>query len=328
MNQQNPKIVVVTPAKNEAWILDRFLLVTSQVADYIIIADQNSTDESIEICKKHPKVTLIANNAQDFNEAERQLLLIQAARDLVSEPKIILALDADEILAANAPQTPGWQTMLKAEPGTILLIEKVSICGDTNQCIRYYPFPLGYVDDGAKHQPSKIHSVRVPTPEYASKLILHDIKILHYLLMRPEAQTSKVRFYSMVENTLSKGNPLSRRITYNPRRDYAQEGVLEPCNPAWFKDWEVMGIDMRTIATSHYYWYDFAVLNYFQKYGCHRFWLEDIWQFDWEAFRQYSISIGASNLPSQKISKPPIMLRLVLRLLTLIYGLLRSQFRT
>ncbi|WP_260675883.1 MULTISPECIES: hypothetical protein [Nostocales] len=33
------KIVVMTPVKNEAWIVDRFLSVTSQFADYIIIAE-------------------------------------------------------------------------------------------------------------------------------------------------------------------------------------------------------------------------------------------------------------------------------------------------
>jgi len=34
------RIVVVTPVRNEAWILERFLSVTSRFADHIIIADQ------------------------------------------------------------------------------------------------------------------------------------------------------------------------------------------------------------------------------------------------------------------------------------------------
>ena len=47
MMKDLPKIIVVTPIKNEDWILDRFLSVTSQFADLIIIADQNSTDKSM-----------------------------------------------------------------------------------------------------------------------------------------------------------------------------------------------------------------------------------------------------------------------------------------
>jgi glycosyltransferase involved in cell wall biosynthesis len=107
-----PKIVVVTPVKNEAWILDRFLSVTSQFADQIVVADQESTDKSVAICRKYPKVTVIQNNSSEFNEADRQKLLINKARELVPEHKIILALDADEILAANALKTTSWQEML------------------------------------------------------------------------------------------------------------------------------------------------------------------------------------------------------------------------
>src|SRR4051812_20136261 len=116
MANQIPKIVVITPVKNEAWILNRFLQVTSQFADRIIIADQNSTDESVSICQRYLKVTLVRNEFDEYDEASRQRLLIQMARELVPEPKILLALDADEILAANATTTSGWQDMLKAAP--------------------------------------------------------------------------------------------------------------------------------------------------------------------------------------------------------------------
>jgi glycosyltransferase involved in cell wall biosynthesis len=47
-----PTIICLTPVKNEAWLLDRFLQATSLWADFIIIADQMSTDGSQEIAKK------------------------------------------------------------------------------------------------------------------------------------------------------------------------------------------------------------------------------------------------------------------------------------
>src|SRR3989449_6927486 len=88
------RVVVVTPVRNEAWILERFLSVTSRFADHIIIADQRSTDDSRAICGRYPKVRVIDNPTDEFNERERQLLLLRHARTIVPPPRVILALDA------------------------------------------------------------------------------------------------------------------------------------------------------------------------------------------------------------------------------------------
>jgi glycosyltransferase involved in cell wall biosynthesis len=312
MHSQTPKIVVVTPVKNEAWILDRFLSVTSQFADYIIIADQNSTDGSQAICKQYSKVILIENKSEKFNEAERQLLLIKTARELILEHKIILALDADEILAANAIKTQSWQKMLQAQPGTVLFFEKPDIFITTHQCIRTGILtPLGYVDDGAEHQPQSIHSVRIPMPEYATRLHIHDIKIMHYALTRLDAHASKIRMYSVIENVLGVGNTIGRRSRYTSKQDYLKLGNVEIAPNEWFTSWEEQGIDMHTILKQKYYSYDFEVLHYFHKYGLHRFWMEDIWKFDWEACRQYAKSQGMLDIPDYKIPKQSKLLNLI-----------------
>src|SRR3989454_11615746 len=113
------RIVVVTPVRNEAWILERFLSVTSRFADHIIVADQRSSDDSRAICSRYPKVTVIDNPTDEFNERDRQLLLLRQARALVPPPRGILALEADEILPANAPDTPSWRAILAPPPRTI-----------------------------------------------------------------------------------------------------------------------------------------------------------------------------------------------------------------
>ncbi|WP_041555505.1 glycosyltransferase family 2 protein [Nostoc sp. PCC 7524] len=305
MNNSVPKIVVITPVKNEAWILERFLSVTSQFADYIIIADQNSTDGSQAICKKYPKVILVENKSEKFNEADRQLLLIKTARELILEPKILIALDADEILAANAIKTQSWQTMLQAKPGTVIYFEKPDLFETTHQCIRTGILtPLAYVDDGAAHQPQAIHSVRIPTPEYATRLHCHDIKVLHYGITRLDAHAAKMRLYGVIENVLGVGHPLGRRYRYNSRPDYLGLGKLEAAPDEWFRGWEEQGIDMHTIIKHKYYAYDFEVLRYFQKYGMRRFLMEDIWKFDWEACRQYAKSQQLESIPDYPISQP------------------------
>src|SRR5271156_6551480 len=112
MNTPRLSVVVLTPVRNEAWILPRFLEVTGRIADRIIILDQNSTDGSIELCRAHPKVELLQNPSRKYDEAERQRILIEAARRLVPMPRILLALDADEIIAADAPETDDWKRAL------------------------------------------------------------------------------------------------------------------------------------------------------------------------------------------------------------------------
>ena len=75
------KVIVLTPVRNEAWILHPFLQVTSLYADHIIVLDQFSDDGSQEICKQYPKVTLLHADSEEYDEAKRQITLIDKARE-------------------------------------------------------------------------------------------------------------------------------------------------------------------------------------------------------------------------------------------------------
>ncbi|MBQ5533121.1 MAG: glycosyltransferase family 2 protein, partial [Bacteroidales bacterium] len=68
MNTENhPLIIVMTPVRNEAWVLRAFLETTSLWADYIVVADQLSDDGSRELLSRYPKVVLIDNATPEFN---------------------------------------------------------------------------------------------------------------------------------------------------------------------------------------------------------------------------------------------------------------------
>ncbi|TDH24635.1 glycosyltransferase family 2 protein [Segetibacter sp. 3557_3] len=314
------KIIVLTPVKNEAWILDRFLQVCSRFADHILIADQKSTDGSIELYSKYSKVTLLINNDPDYDEATRQMLLITTARQQFGIGNILLAIDADELLAANAIYTSDWERMLRAQPGTILYFEKPTLYKSTNNVIRYDGggWPLGYVDDGAIHTPAEIHSTRIPTPNYATKLYLDEIKFIHYALVRLDAQASKQRMYSMVENIKGTKSLRLRIKAYNSSLDFTNEGDRhETPNTSWFIGWEKEGIDMHTIPTSAYYWYDYEGLKLFRKYGVKRFALDDIWNFDWEGLRLAAIKENYPFTPEAPIKNPrPLTRKLIAFILT------------
>jgi hypothetical protein len=322
---QRPQLVVLTPVRNEAWILPRFLEVTSQVADRIIVLDQNSTDGSVELCRQFPKVLLLRNNSAKYDEAERQQILIEAARREVPGPRILLALDADEIIAADARETNDWQKMFGAEPGTVLFIEKPTFLGGFDRVIRYPGgFPLGVVDSGAPHNPKLIHSVRVPVPADAPQIKLDQVKVLHYALLRPAAQAAKNRMYAAIENIAATRHLLARRRMYCDGKDYTADGPVEPTKAQWLAGWELAGIDMRTIADNPPFWQDFELLRFFSQYGTRRFWLDDIWTPRWESYREEARRCGCLDIPSNNIAAPPEILRWVMRLLDAGYGALRN----
>ena len=173
-----PNIICLTPIKNESWILDRFLKCASLWADYIIIADQQSNDGSREIVYRYPKVKLIDNSSTSFNEPERQALLINTARE-IPEPRLLVALDADEFLTANFMTSPEWAAALEAPRGTIIRFQRSELLPSLSACwLPAIHFPYAFMDDGSPHIGQKIHSPRVPTPPSAPTITLKTIKVL------------------------------------------------------------------------------------------------------------------------------------------------------
>lgn len=301
------KIVVLTPVKNEAWILNSFLSVCSTFADHILIADQQSTDGSLDIYPNFPKVTLVKNENPDFNEAERQLLLLNKARELYGENTILLALDADELIAANATKTEDWQRMLNTDPGTVLYFEKPSLYRDSATVIRFFHggWPLGYVDDGATHFPDKIHSTRVPTPPNAPKVYLEQIKFIHYNTLRLDANASKLRYYGMLENIHNTKGLRNRIRMYNSNIEASQIGdAVETTKKEWLDPWKQLDIEVHNFPTFDHYWYDIEALRLMKKYGTKRFAFDDIWNYDWESLRQKALKREEKNIPLNEIKRP------------------------
>ena len=131
---QRPLIVCLTPVKNEAWILERFLKCASLWADHIIIADQASDDGSRDIARSFKKVQLIENSANVFNEPERQKLLIEAARAIPGQ-KLLIALDADEFLTANFLGSRDWELVMRAVSGTVINFQWACVLPDRGELL-------------------------------------------------------------------------------------------------------------------------------------------------------------------------------------------------
>ena len=277
-----PKLVCLTPVRNEAWILDRFLRAASTWADLIVVADQMSADGSREIIEAHPKAVLVENNSEDFNEVIRQRLLLDTARRLVPGPRILIALDADEALTADAPAQPEWQAMLNATPGTVLHMQWVNILPEEPRAwIPPVPKVFGFIDDGALHNGERIHTPRLPSPTGAPVLNLKAIKVLHLQHLDTERMESKQRWYQMWERI----EQPDRRLIQIYRRYHHMYAIAphdrHPLPASWLDGYTAMGIDLLATSPAPAHYWDEQVMDMITEHGPEPFRRLDLWSVDW-----------------------------------------------
>lgn len=215
-----PLIIVMTPVRNEAWVLHAFLKTTSLWADHIIIADQMSTDGSRDIYPQYEKVIVIDNTNPNFNEAERQSMLIDKAREIAAGRDCILfGLDADEIMPANWQDTPDGQQLLNSVPGTVGCFKWAQLAPDKQHYGDSVYYPWMFRDDGIEPHGNYVrnmHSMRVPYPIDEKHLYyVKDFRVLHCGLLDIERIAAKNRFYQFVDWEINHRSPISLGRAYN-----------------------------------------------------------------------------------------------------------------
>lgn len=221
------KTITILPVKNEAWILPYALENFSQFSDYIIIADQHSTDGSQEIYKRFPKVSVIDNNSTGASNKIRWDLLREARK--IPGNNLIICLDADELLSPKAVEAMkkfGNEKAISFQADWIQLIEdgtKYRIDGVWKDSTKEFAF----IDDrsSVQYEEKELlidHTARIPSIENKSKTeypILH----LHYMAkMRSEIK----QVWYMCTELLAGVSPL--RI--NHRYSVAQFNNVKPAN--------------------------------------------------------------------------------------------------
>lgn len=222
MGKNTPLIIVMTPVRNEAWVLHAFLKATSTWADHIIVADQMSTDGSRDIYPLYEKVIVIDNNNPDFNEAERQAMLVAKAREVAAGRDCILfGLDADEIFAANYKETEDWKKILNSIPGDVFWFKWAEISPNQKQYGDSVFYPWMFHDDGKEPHGNyvrKMHSMRIPYPiDEKQMYYVNDFRVLHLAYLNMNRVASKCRFYMYVDCEMNKRSiiDLSRNYRYN-----------------------------------------------------------------------------------------------------------------
>lgn len=275
-----PLLICMTPVRNEAWVLNAFLKATSLWADYIIIADQNSTDGSREIALNYPKVILIDNFNTNFNEAERQKLLIDKAREIEGD-KILFGLDADEVFSANFNETKDWERVLKSKQGDVFWFQWANISSTQKEYWSpktYYPWM--FHDDGVElhgNYVRNMHSMRIPYPIEESQLYyVNDFKVLHLAYLNSKRVDAKNRFYKFVDYELNKKSCVSLSRSY--KNNLLREEII-PLPVEWIYNKDKHRFDLfKSIECDiSQFWFDNYIIERIENNSAGLYKNLDIW---------------------------------------------------
>lgn len=272
-------IICLTPVKNEEWILSKFLSAASLWADHIVVADQNSSDHSIQIAESFPKVILVKNEDDKYDELGRQRLLIDTARKISSEA-LLVALDSDEFLAGTTFKYPELETIRRSQPGTNgwLQWQNISPC-----LTKTYPaerLPFIYVDDGREHTGRALHSPRLPFSAEGPNLYFKRVPLLHFHYVDWEKMRSKIRFYQCLER-IEKSQKDSIELYRFYNKWQVLEALSEPINPAWIDEYARRGVDLTSTLIYGGDIWNKRIFDFLEKHGCQIFSDIQIWDIDW-----------------------------------------------
>lgn len=196
-----PLLIVLTPVRNEAWILHAFLKATSLWADHIIIADQMSTDGSHDIYPQYEKVTVIDNPRTEMHQARTRQLLFEEAKKIKGD-KILFTLDADEFLSGDFVNTDGWNTILNSEPGDVFCFKWMNLMEDSTKYTSFVPYYWAtHVNNEVMNgifPDNQIHEWRLPWPHHVNhEYVIEDISFVHFARVNVLRQRNKEKFYQV-----------------------------------------------------------------------------------------------------------------------------------
>lgn len=221
------KIVVITPVRNEAWVLDAFLTCTSSWADYIILADQHSDDGTREIAAKYEKVILIDNPTQEWYEYLCRTRLLEEAAKIPGD-KVIFGLDADEFLSEGFEKTDSWQRIISSDKNEIFCFNWLNLFDNYTtaeytsmhfEWAAHFDASVDFVEEYKKREKNAVHCMRVPClkGDQFKYVNVDDFWVVHLAKLNHQKMRQKFDFYQVtwVDKNKEKANPIGMYRGYN-----------------------------------------------------------------------------------------------------------------
>lgn len=270
------KIICLMPVKNEVDLLPLSLGVISEYSDFIIIADQMSTDGSRDIYKRFPKVRVI-DNKRDGHSNEVRWDLLKEARKIDGE-KIIINLDADEyippLIFKDFINSNSFRKGESFRFPWIQMWKRVGFYNNSGAWYRNYQRIL-WVDDGISEYDKQVvindHVSRVP-PFFLKKCKrVKDVPVIHLQWLSWNKTQLKQAYYRCSE--LIKFPKEYKKINYSYSLSLDSSSKLKRMPKEWLVDIEYL----NKIEKMEPSWHLSAILKFFDDYGIEFFEPLQIW---------------------------------------------------
>ena len=298
------RLIATVPVKNEDWILPTTLGSFQELFDVVIVADQQSTDASAQICARYPKVVRIDNNTPHFDDNGMFQLLLDAARDYEGD-NIVFILAADEMLSAAALDPNVMDRVTQLEPGCSAVLEWITLWRSIHRhrrddATRNY-IQFAYRDDRKMRFPEgRLHQFRVPPIPEENRTRFEQPKVLHFAWAYWERLLVKQRWYRMLERIYSP----ERDVRSIEARYIEPEPPLDPVPDEWIEPWLARGIPLPDSRPEDLSWREVECLRMLRQHGAGYFAGVGIWDVDWEARRRLALARGFDGIPEEPISDP------------------------
>jgi hypothetical protein len=253
-------------------------------ADVVILGDQGSTDATRSIAAKFgEQVKVIHNPGTEYDEGERQRIVFDAARQMFpGEPKILMAIDADEILSANYMTSGEWDEIRRLPPGSGIYAEWVNLDPGFETWFPYGgPILIGVVDDGMiGHSAGKYHVPRLVQNPNSPRYHFKKTRLLHYQYVDAERSASKNRSYQVQEWIDNPTRPIRLFRRFNATLA-TNASMHLPIAREWVEGFDVEEVRWRSVEIDEIYRWDREVVKSILMHGAEFFRRLDIWEPDW-----------------------------------------------
>ena len=198
--------------KNEARFIEKSLKSVMDICSEIIVMDNNSTDDTVEICSGFDKVTeIIKRKDLPLDEVRDKNILYEHTRK--SDPDFILAVDGDEIFMPNASEIL-FEELTTIHPDSDVFEFQFLTLWDNVNTIRtdgifgYYwqkrllrmknqPLSLLFVEND---NPGNIHCGSIPPSSLGfDDPAKSNVKIFHLASLDDEVRKRKYDFYTKTD---------------------------------------------------------------------------------------------------------------------------------
>ncbi len=282
-SKTKPLLIVLTPVFNEAWILPAFLKATSLWADYIIIADQMSTDGCRDLYPQFEKVILVDNPRKEMHMSETRQMLFNEAKKIKGD-KIVFTFDADEFPSGDFIHSKGWQTIINSVPGDVFEFKWMALRPTCTQYNLWPPIPYywaAHLDDellDGEYPELFIHEWRLPWPKHVHKeYYIDDILLIHFAEANAPRQYNKDRYYQVLQ--YSHPSNKSGGVAFHRMYTSRDRGAAIPVPNDAYAYYEANGLDLwkEIDLTDEGAHYTRVVLDKIQEVGASSLRKLDIW---------------------------------------------------